>query len=255
MAPLNDFVPDVDLLLQMEPGELAGVVLAQLNMLGRHEQDQMLNSYNYTLAHATSHFHGYPPEHYVEISHRLAEAWGWLEAHGMVARRPNQSTTTQYFLTRRGRELRGREGVARYREGLELRRERLHPAIADRCHAQFLRGELDTAVFEAYKTLEIAIREASGLGVGHVGVRLARAAFHPTEGPLADPDQDAGERQALCDLMAGALGSYKNPHSHKRVVLTSKEAAEMILLASHLLGIIDARRPRRRRRAAKKGAA
>ena len=39
----------------------------------------------------------------------------------------------------------------------------------------------------------------------------------------------------------GAIGSYKTPQSHRCVTIESTEAAEMIVLASHLLGIVDKR--------------
>jgi hypothetical protein len=48
-----------------------------------------------------------------------------------------------------------------------------------------------------------------------------------------------GEREARAHLFAGAIGSYKNPHSHRSVDLKATDAVEMLLLASHLLRILD----------------
>jgi hypothetical protein len=70
-----------------------------------------------------------------------------------------------------------------------------------------------------------------------------RRAFDVDNGPLTDRAAEPAERQAIGDLFAGAIGSYKNPHSHRNVpVVDPTEAAEIVMLANQLLRIVDARK-------------
>jgi uncharacterized protein (TIGR02391 family) len=92
------------------------------------------------------------------------------------------------------------------------------------------------------KAVEVAVRDAAGLTAKDIGTALMRKAFDPESGALTDLNVEKAEREARSHLFTGAIGSYKNPHSHRNVALDDPdEAAEIIMLANHLLRIIDAR--------------
>lgn len=161
---------------------------------------------------------------------------------GIIA--PTGDSFGWHSITRRGKKLRNREGLVAYRNTVLLPRKLLHPVIRQTCWSAFLRGDYDTSVFQAFKELEVKIRESSGGKSEDYGVTLVRKAFHPQTGPLTDPQAPEGERDSLMQLVAGAIGSYKNPHSHRKIKLSAEEAVEMILLSSHIYKIVDARSAR-----------
>ena len=95
------------------------------------------------------------------------------------------------------------------------------------------------AVFRAFKAVEVQVRQLSDLPDDLVGIPLMRKAFDPAEGPLTDLEAPKAEREALAHFFAGAVGCYKNPHSHRDVELQFNQAFEMLLVASHLHRILD----------------
>ena len=57
------------------------------------------------------------------------------------------------------------------------------------------------AVFQAMKAFEVAVRDASRLADGMVGVKLMRNAFAADSGILTDFAAEGGERQARADWL------------------------------------------------------
>ena len=139
----------------------------------------------------------------------LMEAWVWLEREGLLV--PKVGAQGEWVvISRRGQQLRTRDQVNSYRRANRLPRQLLHPRIAQKVWAPFLRGDYDTAVFQAFKEAEVEVRKAANFTDADIGVALMRKAFREG-GPLADATAFEAEQEALAHLFAGAIGFYKNP--------------------------------------------
>lgn len=186
----------------------------------------------------------YPSNRRREVSLALTEAWAWLQAQGLVVPAEGINGNNGFLrLSRRARSMETEADFTGFKVARLLPREILHRRIADPIWRAFMRGEYDVAVFQAMKTVEVSVREAAKFPDSLIGVKLMRAAFSAEDGPLADMNAEPGERVGRMELFAGAIAGYKNPHSHRDVNLNDPvEAIEIILLANHLLRIIDTRR-------------
>ena len=118
---------------------------------------------------------------------------------------------------------------------------KFHPMIPQNVWSSFSQKAYGSAVFEAFKQVEIAVRKAGGYAEADIGVKLMRKAFNVKNGDLTDPEQQESEKEARFFLFVGAIGAYKNPGSHRDVEITAEEAIEMIAFASYLLRIVDSR--------------
>lgn len=243
MNSLPELIPDVDFLLAMEAEELAATLLP-LFAKSRGHAGVHLGNYSSSLFSANIGGHQYDNRRQDQIILAVTEAWNWLEVQGLLV--PSPGTNGQHgwrALSRKAEKLSSADDVKQFARSRYLRRDILNPRMADKVWSAFIRAEYDVAVFQAMKAVEVAVREASGLGADDIGVNLVRKAFNVDNGPLTDMEAEKGERQARSDLFAGAIGSYKNSHSHRDVNLDNPdEAHELVMLANHLLRIVDQRR-------------
>jgi uncharacterized protein (TIGR02391 family) len=246
MIQLSSLVPDAAHLLELDIEELAGILLIHLNSCkqgdctavqhGQVSQDNFFRDDR----------RGKPPEYGArqqEVDLALAEAWAWLQSECLLVRKPGGDNWLVF--SRRGKQITSRDDVASYLKAQLLPKRQIHPLIASKVYPAFLRGEYDTAIFQAFREVEVAVRQAGQFPQTLVGDKLMRAAFATgkSNGPLTDTQLPPGEQEAMGHLFAGAFGLYRNSTAHRYVPTDPEQAAEVIIFASQLLRIVDHLKP------------
>jgi hypothetical protein len=106
------------------------------------------------------------------------EAMAWLRTGGLLVESASL-TGGFFFVSRRGKTILSRDDFATYRKAGLLPTAQLHPHIASRVYPAFIRGEYGTAAFQAFREVEVAVRDAGNFGAKDLGKELMRNAFKP----------------------------------------------------------------------------
>ena len=102
---IYSLLPSAQDVLELQPEELAGVLMTHLNSLPPSEQRE-LNRYNFSID--THTIEEYPQDQREELSQALMEAWAWLECEGLLV--PKVGAQGEWVvISRRGQKLRTRD--------------------------------------------------------------------------------------------------------------------------------------------------
>jgi uncharacterized protein (TIGR02391 family) len=249
MSKLHERFPDADELLALSPDILAPILLslaAAERQNGMFVPDNLLTA---TFGSGMTAERGpiYPHHKTQQIARLVGETFELLRRDGMI--HPAPDTSGQYgwmvLSTNGEKALQQPDG---YEQIVALRsfpKSLLHPRIADKIYAALQRGEHPSAVRDAFIEVEVYVREAAGLTLDDFGTDLMRNAFNEAKGKLRDSSLPKSERESFAHLFAGAIGAFKNPHSHRTVAMDdAREAQRQVLLASQLLFLVDAAKTR-----------
>ena len=249
-SKLFKHLTDAEKLLNLEPEQLAGYLLVSLDGIEQIFPNNVISHDDMEHEIDRNSDINYPYKCRDDVLFALMEAWQCLVCQGFVApipkssRRYNTYEVTTYFITRKGQKIETLEDYEAYRKANLLRKHQLHPIIAKKVWFIFAQGSYRAAVLEAFIQVEIAVREAGGytkenFGKDYYGKVLMETAFNVNDGKLTNEDLHEPEKLGMRNLFAGAISLYKNPSSHREVEFAPEEAAEIIIIASHLLRIVD----------------
>lgn len=181
MTHLTDIFPEADLLTQLTPEDLAPVVLSLAK--DRLQQSGLIHPQAiFEQVHGPNNDRskGYPQGKKQAAEEALNGAWNWLQRNGLVIPKAGINGNNGWHqLTPQGVKIAAEGNFDSFKQAAAFPKALLHPSIVDRVWICLARGEYDTAVFEALRTIEIRVRPAGNYAATDIGVDLMRMVFDP----------------------------------------------------------------------------
>ena len=170
----------------------------------------------------------------------IYEAWNWLKVHVLLIPAEGSNGTSGFLrLGKRAKKLLIETEFIQYTHSVNFNKNLLHPSIRNAVWLDLISGRYDSAVLTAFKRLDVIVKERSNLTEKY-GTDLMRTAFNPNNGKLVDENLQMAEKESMMAIMAGSIGLFKNPQSHRFVDISDPiKAFQLVIIASHLIGLID----------------
>jgi uncharacterized protein (TIGR02391 family) len=172
----------------------------------------------------------------------ISRAWKALEDYGLVEPPDIDNGKNGYrIVTEKGLALDSESDFEAAVVRGSISRALFHPALPDAAWNAFTSGDYDTAVFEAFKAIEIAVRTKGGFSSTDFGAAMMQKAFDPVTGPLTNAAATPQRRKRRCELFTGAFDELRNPKAHGDPTITNPLlAVEEMMIAGALRRIVDA---------------
>ena len=143
------------------------------------------------------------------------------------------------YITRRGKRYASVEEMKIYMVERYLSLDVLNPDLRRKIYSDFLKGEFDSAAFKALKLVEVRAREIGGLSSDVHGKGVFQELFSPECTQTLPDDYSEKDRGNIINLFRASYELYRNPSGHRDIDMKVEEAVEIIMLANHLLRILD----------------
>ena len=162
-ALLTDIFPDPDLLLQLAPEDLAPVVLVLARDVLRNGKVHPQQIFEQVNGPPGDRNKGYPANKKQAAENALNRAWNWLQRNGLLIPEAGMDGANGWHqISPQGAKIAAGGDFESFKQAAAFPKALLHPSIANPVWLELARGEYDTAVLKALRTVEESVREAGG---------------------------------------------------------------------------------------------